>query len=249
LILKKWDDLPIKMKNDDVKKYYEILDGKQKGLLLKRIFDFVVAIIMFIILLPFFVVISIAIKIDSKGPVMFRQVRVTQYGKQFKIFKFRTMVNDAEKLGAQITTRNDARVTKVGNVLRKFKLDEIPQLFNIITGDMTFVGTRPEVPKYVEKYSEEMMATLLLPAGVTSEASIRYRDEEKMFKNVGDVDRTYTGKVLPEKMKYNLESIEKFNFFYDIGIICRTVVAAVREDETDKGQSGIKQEDEKIISG
>ena len=216
MALKSWDDLPENMKNDSVKRYYEILEEKRTSLMMKRLFDLIAAIITLVILLPLFLLISIAIKIDSKGPVMFRQVRITQYGKQFRIFKFRTMVNNADRLGTQVTTKNDGRVTRVGKILRKLRLDEVPQLLNIITGDMTFVGTRPEVLKYVEKYSEEMMATLLLPAGVTSEASIQYKDEELLLANADNADETYVKKVLPEKMRYNLRSIESFSFFGDI---------------------------------
>lgn len=177
MVLRRWEDLPQNMRNEDVRKYYDILKNKNLSLIFKRVFDVVVAMILLVILIPIFILVGIAIKVDSEGPVMFRQVRVTQYGKQFRIFKFRTMVNNAEKLGSKVTTNNDARITKIGKLLRKLRLDEVPQLFNIITGDMTFVGTRPEVIKYVEKYRDEMWATLLLPAGVTSEASIQYKDE------------------------------------------------------------------------
>lgn len=231
MLLKKWDELPERMKNDSVMPYYESLYKKRLSLVAKRIFDLVVAIITFIALSPIFIILSLAIKIDSKGPVMFRQVRVTQYGKQFRIFKFRTMVNNADKIGAQVTTKNDSRVTRVGKILRKLRLDEFPQLFNIILGDMSFVGTRPEVVKYVEKYTDEMMATLLLPAGVTSEASIQYKDEELLLSIADDADETYIYEVLPEKMKYNLRSIEKFDFFSDIKTMVRTVVAVTKKDK------------------
>lgn len=235
MLLRKWDDLPENMKNESVRPYYELLYKKRLSLLAKRIFDIVVAIITFIILSPVFIILSIAIKIDSKGPVMFRQVRVTQYGKQFRIFKFRTMVNHADKIGSQVTTKNDARVTKIGKLLRKLRLDEIPQLLNIITGDMTFVGTRPEVVKYVEQYTDEMMATLLLPAGVTSGASIQYKDEERILTVAEDADSTYVEEVLPEKMKYNLKSIETFSFFGDIKTMVRTVVVVVGKDDKELG--------------
>ena len=195
---------------------------------MKRIFDIVLAIIILIILSPLFIVLSIAVKIDSNGPIMFRQTRVTQYGKRFKIFKFRTMVDNADKIGSQITTKNDKRVTRVGKILRKYRLDEIPQLFNIIAGDMSFVGTRPEVPKYVEKYTEEMMATLLLPAGVTSEASIQYKDEELFLSEVNDVDVIYINKVLPEKMKYNLKSIREFSLLSDIRTMFKTLITVFK---------------------
>ena len=183
---------------------------------------------MLIILLPVFIFLGIAIKIDSKGPVFFRQERITQYGKTFKIFKFRTMVNNAEKLGTQVTVGNDARITKVGKFIRDCRLDEIAQLLNILTGDMTFVGTRPEVRKYVNHYTKEMMATLLLPAGVTSLASIYYKDEAKLLDKSNNPDKTYIEEVLPGKMKYNLQSIREFNFFEDIKTMIKTVVAVIK---------------------
>lgn len=228
MISREWEDLPDNMKNDSVKKYYGLLHKKKLSLFSKRVFDIVVAVAVLIMLSPIFIILSLAIKVDSKGPVMFRQVRVTQYGKQFRIFKFRTMVNNADKIGTQVTTKNDARVTKVGKFLRKCRLDEIPQLLNIILGDMTFVGTRPEVVKYVDKYTDEMMATLLLPAGVTSEASIQYKDEELLLAHADDADETYINEVLPEKMKYNLRSIETFSFSSDIRTMLRTVAAVLK---------------------
>ena len=183
---------------------------------------------MLIILLPVFIFLGVAIKIDSKGPIFFRQERITQYGKTFKIFKFRTMVNNAEKLGTQVTVGNDARITKVGKFIRDCRLDEIAQLLNILTGDMTFVGTRPEVKKYVNHYTKEMMATLLLPAGVTSLASIYYKDEAKLLDKSNNPDKTYIEEVLPGKMKYNLQSIGEFNFFEDIKTMLKTVVAVIK---------------------
>lgn len=232
MVLRKWEDLPSNIKNPSVRKYYDILYKRRFSLFIKRIFDILIAIITFIILSPIFIIISIAIKIDSKGFVMFRQTRVTQYGREFKIFKFRTMVNDAEELGTQVTTKNDNRVTRVGRVLRKYRLDEFPQLFNIIAGDMSFVGTRPEVVKYVEGYTNEMIATLLLPAGVTSEASIKYKDEEKILTVAKYADKTYVNVVLPEKMKYNLRSIEEFSFLGEIKTMGRTVLAVVKREDT-----------------
>lgn len=229
-MLAKWDDLPSNMKNASVKKYYDILYKKRFSLLFKRLFDIIFAILSFLIISPIFIILSILIILDSEGPVIFRQVRVTQYGKQFRIFKFRTMVNNAEKIGTQVTTNNDVRITSVGKILRKYRLDEFPQLFNIISGDMSFVGTRPEVVKYVERYTDDMIATLLLPAGVASEASIWFKDEEKILTVVEDVDEMYVEVVLPEKMKYNLKSIEKFNFCSDISILFRTVAAVVKGD-------------------
>ena len=228
MVLKRWNDLPRYMQNKEVKRYYKILKNKTGSLIAKRCFDFIVALIMIVILLPFLIIVSIAIKLDSKGPVMYRQVRVTQYGRKFKIFKFRTMVEGADKIGSQITTSNDARVTRIGVFLRKFRIDELPQLFNIILGDMSFVGTRPEVEKYVEEYTAEMMATLLLPAGVTSGASIRYKDEQQLLDNVENVDEVYVKEVLPGKMRYNLKSLKNYSFMQDIITLIKTVVAVIK---------------------
>ncbi len=225
MIMKKWDKLPDVMKTDEVKPYYLALKKKTGSLIVKRLFDIIVSLILLILLSPVFLVISIMIKTDSKGPVMFRQVRVTQYGKTFRIFKFRTMVTDAEKLGTQVTVDNDSRITKTGNRLRKCRLDEIPQLLNILKGEMSFVGTRPEVEKYVNCYTPEMMATLLLPAGVTSTASIAYKDEDRLLKDAVSPDDVYVKQILPEKMKYNLEYLKNFGFFYDIRVMIRTVTA------------------------
>lgn len=228
MILKKWEELPKEFQTEEVKKYYDILSKKKGSLFLKRVFDVIVSLIMLIILLPVFIILGIAIKIDSKGSVFFRQERITQYGRTFRIFKFRTMVNDAEKLGTQVTVGNDSRITRVGSFIRNCRLDEISQLLNILTGDMTFVGTRPEVKKYVDYYTKEMMATLLLPAGVTSLASIYYKDEAELLEKSENPDKTYIEEILPEKMKYNLQSIEKFNFIEDIKIMFMTAFAVIK---------------------
>lgn len=225
-----WEKLPPQMQTEAVKPYYEILQKKQIGLIFKRSFDIVVSLIMLLILSPVFLVLAIAIKLDSKGPVFYRQVRVTQYGKEFRIFKFRTMANNADKIGSQVTVGGDSRITRVGKVIRECRLDEIGQLLNILGGSMTFVGTRPEVPKYVEKYTPEMWATLLLPAGVTSEASIRYKDEAALLDAAEDVDATYIQDVLPGKMKYNLRSIQEYSFFKDIKTMFQTVFAVVEKN-------------------
>ncbi len=207
--MRKWNELPEFMKNEEVKKYYNILQKKKASLMLKRIFDIIVSIFMIILLSPVLIAVSIWIKLDSKGPVFYRQERITQYGRVFRIFKFRTMVTGADKIGTLVTTKNDSRITRVGEKIRKCRLDEIPQLFNILLGDMSFVGTRPEVKKYVDVYADEMMATLLLPAGVTSLASIQYRDEDEILAKYVDeehsVDEVYVEKILPDKMKYNLD--------------------------------------------
>ena len=225
-----WEKLPPQMQTEAVKPYYEILQKKQIGLIFKRLFDIVVSLIMLLILSPVFLILAIAIKLDTEGPVFYRQVRVTQYGKEFHIFKFRTMVNNADKIGSQVTVGGDSRITRVGKVIRECRLDEIGQLLNILGGSMTFVGTRPEVPKYVEKYTPEMWATLLLPAGVTSEASIRYKDEAALLDVAEDVDATYIQDVLPGKMKYNLRSIQEYSFFKDIVTMFQTVFAVVDKD-------------------
>ena len=231
-MLKDWNDLPDSLKNDYVYKYYKVLEKKKTHLILKRIFDIVLAIILLIILAPVFIIISVLIIIDSNGPVIYTQTRVTQYGKKFKIYKFRTMVKNADKIGAHVTINNDPRIARIGKFLRRLRLDEIPQLFNIILGDMTFVGTRPETVRYVEKYTEEMMATLLLPAGVTSEASIYYKDEELLLSNAENVEDTYVNEILPEKMKYNLKSLEEFSLLRDIKIMLKTVLAVIKRDNS-----------------
>ena len=216
------------MQTDAVRPYYDRLRKKNFSLFWKRCFDFFVSSIMLILLFPLFLVLALAIKIDSRGPVFFRQERVTQYGRKFRIFKFRTMVNNAEKLGSQVTVGNDMRVTKVGKFIRKCRLDEVSQLIDVWRGKMSFVGTRPEVPKYVERYSEEMLATLLLPAGVTSEASIKFKDEAEILKDAENVDDTYVEVVLPQKMEYNLQSLKKQGFWRDIGTMFKTVGAVLK---------------------
>lgn len=237
MILKDWNKLPSELQKDEIKPYYNILKKKQFSLIIKRIFDIVVSALMLIVLSPIFLILAIAIKLDSRGPVFYRQVRVTQYGKQFRIFKFRSMVSNADKIGSQVTVSNDSRITKVGRFIRRFRLDEICQLIDVFRGTMTFVGTRPEVPKYVEQYTAEMMATLLLPAGVTSEASIRYKDEDKLLNGAEDVDSVYINKVLPEKMKYNLNAIMNFSFGGDIGTMFRTVFAVLGKEYGDDTES------------
>lgn len=226
--MRKWNDLPKEMQVEQVKKYYEILQCHKGSLLAKRIFDIIVASLLVVILSPILLFLSILIKIDSPGPVMFRQVRVTTYGKPFRIFKFRTMVNNADKIGTQVTTKGDSRVTRMGKMLRGCRLDELPQLFNVLKGEMSFVGTRPEVEKYVAHYTDEMKATLLMPAGITSRASIEYKDEERLLESAQNADEVYIHQVLPEKMKYNLRAIEKFSFWDDIKTMFATVIAVIK---------------------
>ena len=227
-MLTKWEQLDGKLQNDEVKRYYDILSHKKGSLLLKRLFDIIVSLLMIVILSPVLLFISIWIKTDSKGTVFYRQVRVTKNNKDFRIFKFRTMVQDADKIGSLVTVGNDSRITKVGSKIRKVRLDELPQLFNILKGDMSFVGTRPEVRKYVDRYTDEMMATLLLPAGVTSLASIMYKDEDDIMAEKTatgmSVDKSYIEYVLPDKMKYNLEAINSFSFLNEIKLMFKTVI-------------------------
>ncbi len=227
MVLKKYEDLPEYMKNENIKKYYEILKHKKISLIIKRIFDFIAALILLIILSPIMLILAIMIKLESKGPVFYRQERITKYGKKFRIFKFRTMVQDADKKGALVTMGQDPRITKVGNKIRKCRLDELPQLLNVIKGEMSFVGTRPEVEKYVNEYSNEMKATLLMSAGISSRASIEYRAEDEIvskYLSKGEkIDDIYVNRILPEKMKWNLEYIKKFNIWEDIKICFKTV--------------------------
>ena len=251
-ILRKWEELPSEMQTEEVRGYYDALSKKKTALLFKRIFDILVSFILLVFLSPLFLVLAIAIKLDSKGPVFYRQVRVTRYAKKFKIFKFRSMVQNADK-GSQVTGGNDLRVTRVGKIVRKCRLDEISQLIDVLRGTMTFVGTRPEVPKYVERYSPEMMATFLLPAGVTSLASIYYKDEAELLDAAEDADKVYIEEVLPDKMYYNLKAIEEFGFFGDIKIMIMTVLAVLGVDLKDEmaAQAAVKtakatEKDEKI---
>lgn len=229
-MLKKWETLPDYMQNDEVRFYYDSLKKKKVSMFLKRLMDLVGGLILLILLAIPMIVISIMIKLDSEGPVFYRQERVTTYGKHFKIHKFRTMVSNADKIGSTVTVGNDSRITKVGAKLRGCRLDELPQVLDLISGNMSFVGTRPEAVKYVEQYKPEYMATLLLPAGITSEASIRYKDEAELLDASSDVDKTYIEEVLPGKMKCNLDSIKNFSFFGDIATMFRTVLAVLGKD-------------------
>lgn len=243
MFIKKWEALPESLRNDAVRPYYDTLVRKQGALVLKRLFDIVVSACMLIVLAPVFLLLAVAIKLDSPGPVFYRQVRVTQYGKQFRIFKFRTMVSNADKIGTQVTVGNDARITRVGKFIRKCRLDEVSQLIDIFRGTMTFVGTRPEVPKYVDSYTPEMMATLLLPAGVTSLASIMYKDEDALLTGAADVDKAYIEEVLPGKMRYNLRAIELFSFWGEIKIMFMTVFAVLGKDYSKEAQALLREKE------
>jgi len=228
MIWKSWQELPDDMRCEAVRPYYDILASKRRDLMIKSVFDRLVAAILLVVLSPIFLLLAVWIKLDSEGPVFFRQERVTQYGKSFRIYKFRTMVQNAEQLGTQVTSKDDMRVTSVGQALRKCRLDELPQLINILEGTMSFVGTRPEVPRYVAAYTDEMKATLLLPAGVTSVASIRYKDEDILLDAADDVDDCYIHNVLPAKMEWNLRSLKEFSFIGELKVMVETVLAVIR---------------------
>ncbi len=221
--LRSWEKLPDEMRTEELRPYYDLLSGKRASLIIKRIFDVIMALILLVILAIPMIALAVWIKIDSRGTVIFKQERVTRYGKKFKVWKFRTMVENAEKLGEQVTSDQDARITRAGARLRDHRLDELPQLFNVLFGDMSFVGTRPEVPKFVDAYSSEMLATLLLPAGITSRASVLFKDEDEILKGSDDVYSTYLEKVLPKKMELNLESLRKFSCTDDIKTMFLTV--------------------------
>lgn len=218
------------MRTEEVRPYYDALKKHTVSLILKRLFDFTVSLILLLIIWPILVILALAVKLDSSGPAFYKQERVTTYGKRFRIWKFRTMVVNADKIGTQVTVSNDQRITKVGRFLRGVRLDELPQIINILTGDMSFVGTRPEVVKYVNAYKPAFYATLLLPAGVTSEASIRYKDEYALLDKAEDVDKVYIEQVLPDKMKWNLNSIERFSFARELLTMIRTVLAVLGKD-------------------
>lgn len=226
--LRKWEELPEKMRTREVRRYYNIIVRHSGWFKVKRVMDICVSLVLLAILLIPMGIIALMIKTDSQGPVFFRQERVTQYGKIFKIYKFRTMVDNASQLGSQVTVNNDSRITRVGKLLRKYRLDEFPQLFNILAGDMTLVGTRPEVVKYVKEYSGEMYATLLLPAGLTSRTSIAYKDEDKLLKDANDADKVYVNEILPVKMKYNLESLRRFGVREDMTVMWNTFVSVLK---------------------
>ncbi|MGN0342945.1 MAG: sugar transferase [Roseburia sp.] len=230
MILRKWETLPEDMQTPEVRRYYDILAKRKLSLVLKRTFDIVVSLVMLIILAIPILIIAALIAIDSPGGVFYRQVRVTTYGKEFRIHKFRTMVANADQIGSLVTVGQDSRITRIGGFLRKYRLDELPQLLDVLNGTMSYVGTRPEVPKYVNQYTAEMKATLLLPSGITSEASIRYKDEAELLDGAEDVDKVYVEEVLPGKMKYNLRAIEKFSFLGEIATMFRTVFAVLGKE-------------------
>lgn len=230
MVLKKWEELPQFMQCEEVKEYYDLLSKKKLSLKLKRIFDIVVGVCVLVVAAIPMLIIGTKIATESSGDIFYRQERITTYGKKFRIHKFRTMVANADQKGSAVTVYEDSRITPTGAFLRKYRLDELPQVFDVLVGNMSFVGTRPEVTKYVMKYTKEMRATLLLPAGITSEASIRYKNEAELLDAADDVDKVYVEQVLPEKMKYNLQSIKKFSFVGEIVTVFRTVFAVLGKE-------------------
>ena len=238
-MLCKWEDLPDYMQCEEVREYYEILQKRKGSLLLKRGFDLVAGACVLVVAAIPMAAIAVWVKLDSPGPVFYRQERVTTYGKKFRIHKFRTMVSNADKIGTAVTVGNDSRITRSGAKLRGCRLDELPQVFDVLSGDMSFVGTRPEATKYVQQYKPEYYATLLLPAGITSEASIRYKDEAELLEKAVDVDRVYMEDVLPGKMKYNLDSIRNFSFLGEIATMFRTVFAVLGKDYSEEEEKTV----------
>lgn len=231
MILKSYEKLPDKFKTDAVKPYYDCLVRRRVSLVAKRILDIIFSLLFIIVFSPVYIAVALSVIINSGFPVLFRQERVTTYGRTFKVLKFRTMVNGADKSGTAVTVKNDMRITGIGKFLRKYRLDELPQIFNILKGDMSFVGTRPEVKHYVDAYTDEMYATLLLPAGVTSLASICYKDEAQLLEQSENADLTYINEILPDKMKYNLEYTRSFGIFTDISLIIKTVFAMLTQHD------------------
>lgn len=218
-----FEELPEEFQNDAVKKYYDILKNKKRSIIVKRSFDIIISFILLLILLVPMIIIGLLVKLTSRGPVFYKQVRVTTYNKTFEIYKFRTMVANADKIGTLVTTLGDPRITKIGGVLRRYRIDELPQIINVLKGDMSFVGTRPEVPKYVEQYSPMMFATLLMPAGITSLASIKFKNEDRMLETSTNIDEDYIDIILPKKMHYNLLYIKTFGFRNDMYLMFKTI--------------------------
>lgn len=225
MMIRKWNDLPAAMRSEAVRPYYDALCGKKASLLLKRVFDLALSAVLLLILSPVFLLAAAVIKLDSPGPVFFRQARITAYGKQFRIFKFRTMVRDAPQRGPAVTVAHDPRITRAGKYLRRFHLDEMCQLIDVFRGVMSFVGVRPEVPKYVAAYTPEMRATLLLPAGITSRASLLFREEAALLNGAENAEQVYLEKILPAKMKYNLDDLLAFSLRRDIRVLFQTLHA------------------------
>ncbi len=224
----KFQALPQNMKNEYTEEYIDLLDKRKFSLGAKRVFDVVVSLLILVILSPLLLILALAVKLDSRGPVFYRQIRVGRYNRDFKIFKFRTMVQDADKIGPPLTVGDDPRVTKVGRLIRKLRLDEFSQLLNVLDGSMSLVGPRPEVRRYVDVYTPEYMATLLIRPGITATSSIAFKDEDNLLKAAEDPEKVYVEQILPPKMAYNLEYIKKISLLNDIKIMFQTVGAVLK---------------------
>ena len=224
----RFEELPQSMKYPEVERYLSALQAGKAHLACKRVFDVAVSAVILLVLSPFLLLLALAVKLDSRGPVFYRQTRVGRYNKDFRIFKFRTMVVGADKIGPPLTTGDDPRITRVGKWIRKCRLDEFSQLLNVLCGDMSLVGPRPEVRKYVEAYKPEYMATLLVRPGITATSSIAFRNEDELLGQGGDPEKIYIEKILPGKMALNLEYLRRISVFGDIKIMVQTVFAVLK---------------------
>jgi len=194
---------------------------------MKRSFDLILSLLGLIVLAPVFAAAAVAIRIESAGPMFYRGVRAGRYGKAFRIFKFRTMVVNAEALGSASTPEDDQRITRVGRFLRKLKLDELPQLLNVVRGEMSLVGPRPQVPWAVEQYTPEERTILKVRPGITDPASVRFRNEGEILRGSADPDEDYFEKIHPEKMRLSIEYVQKQSFLLDCKILLQTMAAVV----------------------
>lgn len=226
-----FEKLPSDLQTPEVREYYDLLKKKQGYLTVRRVLDILISLILIAILLPFYLILSVIIVIDSGRPVLYRQKRVGQYGKPFYILKFRTMVQNADKIGSAVTTSGDSRITRVGRWIRGLRLDELPQAFHLLTGQMTLIGTRPEVQRYVDHYTPEQKAVLLLPPGMTGRASILFRNEARLMENAQDADQVYIEKILPRKMRENLIYLRQISFVTDCKLLADTFLCLFRKDE------------------
>lgn len=224
MYVKQFEKLPPDLQKSEIRPYFDYLQTRKGSLIAKRVLDIFVALLVLTVLSPIMLISAILVKLTTKGPLFYLQERVGLYGKPFHIYKFRTMVVDADKIGAQITVgERDPRITKVGHILRTTRIDEFPQMLNVLKGDMTIIGTRPEVPRYVKEYSDEMKATLLMQPGASGGASIAYRYENEMLKDKEDPEQYYIDAILPDKMQINLDYLKKFSIWQDLWLMCRTV--------------------------
>ncbi len=215
------------MKNEYTLRCWQELEKRKAALAAKRLFDVAASAVILLILSPLMLLLALAVKLDSPGPVFYRQVRVGRYGRDFRIFKFRTMVQDADQIGPPLTMGQDPRVTRVGRMIRRCRLDEFSQLLNVLGGSMSLVGPRPEVRRYVDAYAPEYLATLLIRPGVTAPSSIAFKDEEKILRSSEDPERVYVEQILPPKMALNLKYLREISLPGDIKILFQTVAAVI----------------------